>query len=226
MEPDGNPFVRIDSDRRRRCGFPEFVFGAGKTPEQLTAIVTAIAASGEPVLVTRLSQEVYAVIKEGLPGFTYDPLARCLYKPGANQPPPEGKVLILTAGTSDLPAAYEAKLTAELCGCGVECAFDVGVAGIHRLFAQMDKLDAADVIIAVAGMEGALPSVVAGLVSCPVIAVPTSAGYGASFGGVTALLAMLNSCGNGVVVMNIDNGFGAGCAAARIANTLKRKRHH
>ncbi len=207
-------FARIDHDRRRRCGFPEFVFGEGKTPSQLVAIVRELLRAAAPVLVTRLANEAAALLAHDFPDGMHDPLGRTFL---VNPPPrPRGRVVIVTAGTTDLPVAHEAASTCRACACGVETIADAGVAGIHRLLAEADTLHGADAVIVVAGMEGALPSVVGGLVPCPVIAVPTSVGYGAALGGLAALLAMLNSCASGVAVMNIDNGFGAGCAAARV----------
>jgi NCAIR mutase (PurE)-related protein len=216
-------FARIDHERPGRCGFPEFVYGAGKTASQLETIIKEIISKGHPVLATRISDEVYEELKIIFPKASYDPLAKTLImkaKKGKGKKS-KGKVVVITAGTSDIPVALEAKYTAELCGCRVSSLFDIGVAGIHRLLSNIDNVRNADVIVCVAGMEGALPSVVAGLVSCPVIAVPTSIGYGASLNGLTAMFAMLNSCANGVLVVNIDNGFGAGCAASRIINHKK-----
>lgn len=207
-------FARLDHDRSRRCGFPEFVFGAGKTAEQLLAIVRELHDADRPVLVTRLAPEDAASLAREFPAGHDDALARTFLL--APPPAPRGRVIVVTAGTLDLPVAREALATCAACGVGAELVTDVGVAGLHRLLAETDKLARADAVIVVAGMEGALPSVVGGLVPCPVIAVPTSVGYGAALGGLAALLAMLNSCANGIVVMNIDNGFGAACAAARI----------
>lgn len=209
-------YAKLDMSRQERCGFPEFIFGEGKTPSQVCGIMDALKASGRPVLTTRVSQECAKSIGTRFPEAEIDPLARTAAIRQGIEKAEGGYVLVATAGTSDLPVALEAKTTAELCGCEVKLLSDAGVAGIHRLLSEREQLEKAAVVIAVAGMEGALPSVVAGLVSCPVIAVPTAVGYGASFGGVAALLAMLNSCGSGVTVVNIGNGFGAGCAAARI----------
>jgi len=207
-------FARIDHDRHRRCGFPEFVFGEGKTPGQVLAIVRELAQANAPVLVTRLAPEAAAILADGFPAGRHDPLGRTfLLNPPAH---PRGRILVVTAGTTDLPVAHEAAATCRACACGVEVIADAGVAGLHRLLAETEALRQADAVIVVAGMEGALPSVVGGLVPCPVIAVPTSIGYGAALGGLAPLLAMLNSCASGVAVMNIDNGFGAGCAAARV----------
>lgn len=216
-------YAKLDMSRHARCGFPEFIFGEGKTPEQVCGIMEALKAGGRPVLATRLSPECVATVKAKFPEAEIDPMARTAAIRQGLEKIGGGYVLIATAGTSDLPVALEAKVTAELCGCETKLLADAGVAGIHRLLSEKGQLEKAAAIIAVAGMEGALPSVVAGLVSCPVIAVPTSVGYGASFGGVTALLAMLNSCGSGVTVVNIGNGFGAGCAAARIMRTSTRR---
>ncbi len=212
-------FAHLDHSRKSRCGFPEFIFGEGKKLEHMERIVREIVKSGNPVLVTRLEADKGKWLKRKFPKGEYDSLGRVFrYEPQAIDR--KGLVLIVTAGTTDLPVALEAKHAAELCGCNVELKADAGVAGIHRIISNLQQLRKADVIIAVAGMEGALPSVVGGLVSCPVIAVPTSVGYGTSFKGVTAMLAMLNSCASGVTVVNIDNGFGAGCAAARIIGRM------
>ena len=207
----------IDHHRALRQGVPEVILGASKTAEQITAIVDHMAKHGDDVLVTRISSEKAEVLQNKHPGGEYDPLAR-IYS--LRQKPQKdlgrGKILVICAGTSDLPVAREAALTARMFNNRVEELVDVGVAGIHRLLAHTDALREATVIIVVAGMEGALPSVVGGLVDVPVIAVPTSVGYGAAFGGVAALLGMLNSCAGGVTVVNIDNGFGAAFAATRI----------
>jgi len=215
-------FAKIDCNRHTRCGFPEFIYGEGKTAEQIIQIIKVLLSRNNPVLVTRLKEEDAGKIREAYPQGIYDELARTfIIKSGEIKKMP-GKVLIVSAGTSDMKVALEAKYTAELSGCDVDFVPDAGVAGIHRLFAHSEKLKSASVIIAVAGMEGALPSVIGGLVACPVIAVPTSVGYGASLGGFTAMFAMLNSCSNGITVVNIDNGFGAGCAAARILKSLSK----
>jgi NCAIR mutase (PurE)-related protein len=212
-------FARIDHARNARCGFPEFIYGEGKTAGQIVSIIEKMLEKKHPVLVTRINSESAEEVLKKYPEAEYDKLARALMIRSYGTEKKSGLVLIVTAGTSDLGAALEAKYTAELCGCETELIADSGVAGIHRLFAQSAKLKKADVIIVAAGMEGALPSVVGGLVSCPVIAVPTSVGYGASLNGFTAMFSMLNSCANGITVVNIDNGFGAGCAAARIINS-------
>ena len=218
-------FARIDHERPERCGFPEFVYGAGKNAGQLNSIIKEISSNGQSVLVTRLSEKVYEEIKADFPKADYDLLSKTFVIRAEKEKirPIRGKVAVVTAGTSDIPVALEAKYTAELCGCEVDSLFDVGVAGLHRLLSKIDRLRSTDAIICVAGMEGALPSVVAGLVSCPVIAVPTSVGYGASLNGLTAMFAMLNSCANGVLVVNIDNGFGAGCAAGRVVDSISKR---
>ncbi len=209
--------AQIDHHRELRQGMPEVIFGEGKTVEQIVAIMTAMLGKGSNLLVTRLAQEKSSQIQAVFSAATYNAEARCLIL--EQQPVEErgkGTVLVISAGTSDIPVASEAVVTARFLGNRVEQLFDVGVAGIHRLLARSEQLAAASVIIVVAGMEGALPSVVGGLVDKPVIAVPTSVGYGASFGGIAALLGMLNSCAAGVTVVNIDNGFGAACAASQI----------
>ncbi len=207
----------IDHHRELRQGAPEMIFGAGKTSTQLSAILTALKSRGSNALITRLEEAKARSLLAEFPQAEYDGLARTLtliQTPVATVG--RGPVLVVCAGTSDLPVAREAAVTAQLLGQEVEELVDVGVAGLHRLLDQLQRLRRAAVLIVVAGMEGALPSVVGGLVSVPVIAVPTSVGYGAGFGGVAALLGMLNSCASGVTVVNIDNGFGAACAAARI----------
>lgn len=211
--------ARLDHHRLLRQGFPEVVYGEGKSPDQLAEITARLAARGDGVLATRVSAEGAVAALERLPGEArYDPLSRTLHLPSphASGRAARGTVLVVSAGTSDLPVAEEAAVTAEAFGNPVGRLVDVGVAGIHRVLAEREQLHEAAVVIVVAGMEGALPSVVGGLVRAPVIAVPTSVGYGASFGGVSALLGMLNSCAAGVTVVNIDNGFGAACAASRI----------
>lgn len=209
-------FAHLDNHRSLRTGFPEVVFAQGKTPDQVVGIVTRLRERSRQVLATRVSAEMYAQIGDRLPDAIYHPAARTLY---IDQDPERAKlpgISVLTAGTSDIPVAEEAAITAELMGHQVERIFDVGVAGLHRLLNRLPQIRQATVIVVVAGMEGALPTVVAGLVSVPVIAVPTSVGYGASFQGLAALLGMLNSCAAGVAVVNIDNGFGAGSLAAKI----------
>jgi NCAIR mutase (PurE)-related protein len=208
-------FARLDHHRALRRGFPEVIFAQGKTSEQVVRIFQRLAERNDRVLATRVSPEMMAEIGDQLPEATYHPLPRLLLMDHSTEEKIPG-VLVATGGTADLPVAEEAALTAELIGCQVERLYDVGVAGIHRLLSQNDKLQQARVIVAVAGMEGALASVITGLVAVPVIAVPTSVGYGASFSGLAALLAMLNSCANGMSVVNIDNGFGAGYLAAMI----------
>ncbi len=211
-------FARIDHHRALRQGFPEVVFGGGKTPAQLAAIAERIAGRGEGFLATRVAPEAAELLARTVEDVELNELGRTAYlaprEPVARKT--RGPVLVVTAGTSDLPVAEEAAVTARAFGNCVERLTDVGVAGIHRILSASDVLHRAAVVIVVAGMEGALPSVVGGLVSAPVIAVPTSVGYGASFGGIAALLGMLNSCAAGVTVVNIDNGFGAACAASRI----------
>jgi len=208
-------FARIDWEREARCGFPEFVYGEGKTKEQLEAIVDSMLKKEMNVLITRISTESANFLKTRFNDAEHFCESRIL-RIIRGKIPQRGKIIIAAAGTTDLSVANEAKLTAEFCGCKAELLADIGIAGIHRLFSELDKLSKADLVIAVAGMEGALPSVIGGLVPCPVIAVPTSVGYGTSLKGLTALFAMLNSCSSGITVVNIDNGFGAGCAAARI----------
>lgn len=208
--------TRLDTQRELRCGFPEVVFGAGKEPDELVEIARSILACHERLLVTRVAAAGQAALRAALPDCKIHTRARAV---SLNAPEPgsgEGRVLVLSAGTADAPVAEEAELTARMLGAHTEYLPDVGVAGLHRLLAHTARLEAARVLVVVAGMEGALPSVVGGLVRRPVIAVPTSIGYGASLGGLSALLAMLNSCAAGVTVVNIDNGFGAGYAAALI----------
>ena len=207
--------VRLDHQRELRCGFPEVIFGTGKRVEQLLAITERNLSQENDLLITRLDEKVAIQIMERFPQVNYHPIPRVLTWQ-ANPVTGKGCVLVLTGGTADIPVAEEAAITAEMMGSSVTRLFDVGVAGLHRLLEKIDLLHTATVLVVVAGMEGALPSVVAGLVSAPVIAVPTSIGYGASFQGLAALLAMLNSCANGVSVVNIDNGFGAGYQAALI----------
>ncbi len=207
--------ANVDHHRALRQGVPEVILGEGKSAGQIERIIAAMLAKGDNILVTRLDEATAARIRQGFPAASYHGDARCLT---IEQKPVEmkgrGKILVISAGTSDIPVAAEAVLTARMLGNEVEQLYDVGVAGIHRLLARKDLLFAASVIIVVAGMEGALPSVVSGMVAKPVIGVPTSVGYGASFGGIAALLGMLNSCAAGVTVVNIDNGFGAAYAAS------------
>jgi len=209
-------FANVDHHRRLRRGLPEVVLAAGKTTAQVVGIVERMVGQGEHVLVTRVSADTARALTAAHPGAVWNELARTVaWRPAGTGPGRPG-ILVISAGTSDLPVAEEAVVTAELFGNDVDRLYDVGVAGIHRLLGQGERLRHARVIVVVAGMEGALPSVVGGLVDVPVIAVPTSVGYGASFGGIAALLGMLNSCASGVTVVNIDNGFGAGYAAAVI----------
>lgn len=209
-------FARLDHHRALRRGFPEVILAQGKTPEQVAQIFRRLAERADRVLATRVSAEMHAVIGDQLPEATYHPLARLLYLDRSPAASRLDGIVIVSAGTADVPVAEEAAITAELTGSRVERIYDVGVAGLHRLLNQAEALQRARVIVVVAGMEGALASVVAGLVAAPVIAVPTSVGYGASFGGLSALLTMLNSCASGVAVVNIDNGFGAGYLAGII----------
>lgn len=209
-------FARIDHHRALRTGFPEVVFAGGKTVEQTTAIFGKLAERGDRVLATRVSPDCAEALLGMHPEATYSASSRCVVLNRKSEEPRIGNVLVVCAGTSDLPVADEAAITADLMGAKVNRVNDAGVAGIHRILAESELLSAARVVVVVAGMEGALPSVVGGLVSVPVIAVPTSVGYGASFGGVAALLGMLNTCASGVSVVNIDNGFGAGYQAALI----------
>lgn len=210
-------FAKIDYHRGVRQGAAEVIYGAGKTKEQICSIVQSMLAHGEKsVLITRMSKDAYVYVSERLPLF-YDELSKIgIAGEKRKYENPAGKIVIATGGTSDIPVAEEAALTAEFYGSNVLRLYDVGVSGIHRLFDRADDLATARVVVAVAGMEGALASVVGGMVDCPVIAVPTSVGYGANFGGVSALLSMLNSCASGVSVVNIDNGFGAGYLANMI----------
>lgn len=208
-------FARVDHHRPVRQGFPEVILALGKTPEQVAAIATRIVDRGHPLLVTRAGAEVWHAVRACIADANYHELARAITLP-RQVPRGHGTIVIASAGTSDGPVAEEAAVTAELMGNDVQRVYDVGVAGIHRVLSERDRLAAARVIIVVAGMEGALPSVIAGMVDVPVIGVPTSIGYGASFGGVAALLGMLNSCANSVSVVNIDNGYGAGCIASLI----------
>lgn len=210
-------FAHADTHRHLRTGFPEVVLGQGKTPEQIAAILIELRRGGSTVMASRVSAEAAAIVVAAVPEARYLPVPRAVVV-GPMPAPDRGRGLIavLSAGTADVPVAEEAALTAELAGNQVERIFDVGVAGIHRLMVYREKLESAEVIVVAAGMEGALPSVVGGLFARPTIAVPTSVGYGASLGGMAALLSMLNSCAAGVAVVNIDNGFGAGQMAAMI----------
>lgn len=210
-------FARVDVDRARRTGDAEVVFGQGKTPEQVVTILRALHAThpDRAVLATRLDDDALALVATSLPEAELHPVARAVTL--GPMPAARGTVAVVSAGTSDGPVAAEAALTVRVHGAGVDVIEDVGVAGIHRLLAVTDRLEQADCLVVVAGMEGALPSVVGGLVGVPLVAVPTSVGYGASMGGIAALLTMLNSCAPGVTVVNIDNGYGAGVFAARVA---------
>jgi pyridinium-3,5-biscarboxylic acid mononucleotide synthase len=213
-------FARLDTHRGVRTGDPEVVYGAGKTPAEVVGLLRALAghSHGRPALATRLTDDAIALVRSELPEAEVDEVARCVLV-GA-RPAPTGTIAVVSAGTSDEPVAAEAAFVARGFGTEVTRVRDVGVAGIHRLLADFPVLDRADCLVVVAGMEGALPSVVGGLVGTPLVAVPTSVGYGASFGGLAALLAMLNSCAPGVTVVNIDNGFGAGVFAARVARRI------
>lgn len=206
-------FATLDTDRHRRTGIPEVVYSEGKTPGQLAEIAERLFKSGIPILATRATRDKYDAVLEKVPGAIYHELARAIVYREEEHPASETYLAVVSAGTSDMPVSEEAAITAEFLGSRVERIYDVGVAGIHRLFNRMELIRNASVVIVVAGMEGALASVVGGLVDKPVIGVPCSAGYGANFGGVSALLAMLNSCAAGVSVVNIDNGFGAACQA-------------
>ena len=215
-------FATVDLDRAQRCGVPEVIFGQGKTAKQIKKIATTLLDAKQPVLITRIDKKIYPTIKKMHPKAILHEEARCITIPllSKKQPSKKGKICITAAGTSDLPVAEEAAVTAEFYGNHIERVYDVGIAGLHRILAKQENLNQADVIISVAGMEGALPSVIAGLVKVPVIAVPTSIGYGTHFGGLAALLGMLNSCGSGVTVVNIDNGFGAAYAANQITSLI------
>jgi NCAIR mutase (PurE)-related protein len=209
-------FAKVDHHRALRAGMPEVILGEGKTPSQVAGIFARLAKHGGNVLATRTSDKQFAAVKKKIRGIEYRQLARAIVLQKDPTKYGKGVIAVVSAGTSDIPVAEEAVVTAELMGNEVEHFYDVGVAGIHRLLANREALAKARVVIVCAGMEGALPSVVGGLVSCPVIAVPTSVGYGASFQGLAALLGMLNSCASNVTVANIDNGFGAGYAASQI----------
>ncbi len=217
--------ARVDVGRQNRCGFPEVIFGPGKTPEDMAAIAGAIVDRHGVVLATRVTEAQAQAVSRAIPDACWHERARCITVERQPLPKLDGAVAVVCAGTSDLPVAEEAGVTLDVFGNRVERFFDVGVAGIHRLLAVRDAIEACNAVVVVAGMEGALPSAIAGLVSKPVVAVPTSVGYGASFGGVAALLGMLNSCGSGVTVVNIDNGFGAAYAAATINRLLHTARH-
>jgi len=216
-------YAKIDYHRALRCGFPEVIFGAGKTPEQIAGIVTDLVSKGDNALVTRLEAGPAAQLAEQFPQADYHALARTLSLVQSPPEPRDARIAIISAGSSDAAVANEACETLRFLGFSPQLIQDVGVAGIHRLLSRQGELRHYEAIIVAASMEGALPSVIGGLVPAPVIAVPTSVGYGASFGGVSALLGMLNSCASGVTVTNIDNGFGAACAAARIAFAIEAR---
>jgi NCAIR mutase (PurE)-related protein len=209
-------FAKIDHHRELRRGLPEIIFGMGKTPDQIIKIAREVLKKGDSLLITRVDASVYKKVKAKLPKVQYNALAKAIYQKKRKGLAGKGKIVIITAGTSDIPIAEEAALTCEIFGNEVKRIYDVGVAGLHRLFGEYDHITGARVIITVAGMEGALPSVIAGITDKPIIAVPTSIGYGASLKGIAALLAMLNSCPGGVAVVNIDNGFGAAYLASLI----------
>lgn len=209
-------FAKLDTDRKRRKGFAEVVYCPGKSRQHLKEIARKIAKSKEDLLLTKLDKSAFSFLKKSIPALKYNPLARIGFLLKRQKAISKGLVLVVSAGTSDIPVAEEAALTLQIMGNRVEKLYDVGVAGVHRLMSNLEKLKNAQVIIVVAGMEGALASLVSGLVKTPVIAVPTSCGYGASFSGLAALLSMLNSCSPGVTVVNIDNGFGAGYFASLI----------
>jgi NCAIR mutase (PurE)-related protein len=209
-------FAKVDHHRALRHGMPEVIFAQGKTPEQVVAIAESLLANAHNVLITRAGRECAALVTAQLPGAEYLPLSGVIRFWRDRTVHGKGRIAVVCAGTSDIPVAEEAQVTAELMGNDVDTIHDIGVAGIHRLMSNRERLTLARVVVVCAGMEGALPSVVGGLVSCPVIAVPTSVGYGASFHGLAALLGMLNSCASNVTVVNIDNGFGAGYVASLI----------
>lgn len=213
--------VLLDHHRESRAGFPEAIYGAGKTPEQIVRSFRELLRNSGKALATRCSPEALKALKKSVKNLCFDETARIAWV-GKADPIKTGQAAILAAGTSDLPVAEEAAITLEFAGYEAKRMYDIGVAGIHRLFDKLEDIRRADLLIAVAGMEGALPSVVGGLVSAPVIAIPTSVGYGASFQGIAALLAMLNSCSAGITVVNIDNGFGAAVAAVRILRGQSR----
>ena len=213
---DSLGYAVIDTNRTERTGIPEVIYSAGKTPQQVAEISERMNQRGIPVLATRAEPEVFEAVKEKLPDALYHELAKAIVYQPQKPEMSKGYIAVVTAGTSDMPVSEEAALTAEFLGNRVERIYDVGVAGIHRLFNRIDLIRGASVIIVAAGMEGALASVVGGMVDKPVIGIPCSTGYGANFGGVSALLSMLNSCASGVSVVNIDNGFGAACQASLI----------
>jgi len=217
---DAPDFANLDLDRFRRRGIPEVIFGEPKTAEQILELMRRLNDAGQNAFATRVSPEKARIVLEGLPDAVYNAQAKILTRDVASLPTCHGNLMVVSAGTADIPVAEEAAVTAERMGANVTRIWDIGVAGLHRLLSRLPVLNTADVIIAVAGMEGALPSVMAGLVPCPVIAVPTSVGYGANLQGVTTALAMLTSCASGVTVVNIDNGFGAGVAAGLILRRI------
>lgn len=216
-------FAKLDHHRALRDNFPEVIYCAGKTPEQITSLLRQLALHNDNIIGTRCSPEVYAEVKQGLPEVQYSPLAQIIYMQRSPLPV-KGRVAVVTAGTADVPVAEEAALCLELMGAEALRIYDVGVAGLHRLLDKIEQINQTQVVIVVAGMEGALASVVGGLTKQPVIAVPTSVGYGASFHGLAALLAMLNSCASGVGVVNIDNGYGAAALASAILNACDTKK--
>jgi NCAIR mutase (PurE)-related protein len=218
-------YAHVDLHRRDRCGFPEVIFCEGKTCEWVEGVVRKLSEAGQDCLATRVSTEQAAYLAERFPQAQQDRVGRTFWLPAGPPAPPSGRVVVITAGTSDLPVAQEAVTTARALGCATELLADVGVAGIHRLLRHRAQFAGADVIVVVAGMDGALPSVVGGLVDCPVIAVPTSVGYGAAFSGLAPLLTMLNSCSANVVVVNIDSGFKGGYVAGLIARRAALKTH-
>lgn len=216
-------FARLDTDRAKRCGLGEVVFCPGKTNEHIVKIIAAFKKTGHNILATRAAPEVFKAVRAKHRDAVYHAAARCITVELSPRPEPKGSVVVVSAGTADLPVAEEAALVAEWMDAKVERVFDAGVAGLHRLMPHVKKLRAARAVIVIAGMEGALPSVVGGLIDKPIIAVPTSVGYGMNFGGLVALLAMLNSCAAGITVVNVDNGFGAGVAAGLINRTGETK---
>lgn len=222
---EAGDFAKVDLHRHIRCGFPEVIFGQGKTPEQVARILGTLREHGQGGLATRIAPETAAVLQQDFPDGEYNVLGRTFrIRDPETTGPKLGKVVVVTAGTSDLPVAEEARVTAECWNCDVTLIADVGVAGIHRLFNRLEMMHGADALVAVAGMEGALPSVVGGLVDCPVIAVPTTIGYGAHLHGLAPLLTMLNSCASNVVVVNIDSGFNGGHVAGLIARRAGQAR--
>lgn len=221
MPYDDLGFAKLDTHRPLRCGFSEVVYCPGKTPEQIAGIVARLAGGELPVILTKADANAFDAARTAAPAAVYHETARLVVVPGSAVSEPSGLVAVVTAGTTDIPVAEEAAITAETMGAEVVRLYDAGVAGSHRLLSNRDVFNDATAVVAVAGMEGALPSLVGGLVACPVIAVPTSVGYGANFAGVTALLGMLTSCAPGVSVVNIDNGFGAGYIAATINRATK-----